>query len=87
MKNIIRIGDKTTSGGTVRSGSTAMIFRGIGAARKGDPVDCPIPGHGRTEIAEGHPTFNDHGIPIAFHGHRCACGCTLISSLSQVSAS
>jgi len=87
MKNIIRIGDKTTSGGTVRSGSTVMIFRGIGVARKGDSVDCPIPGHGRTEIAEGHPTFHDHGIPIAFHGHRCACGCTLISSLPQVSAS
>lgn len=86
MKNIIRVGDKTTSGGTVKSGSTTMIFRGIGAARKGDPVDCPIPGHGRTEIAEGHPTFHDHGIPVAFHGHRCACGCTLISSLPQMSA-
>ncbi|KAE9651626.1 PAAR domain-containing protein [Pseudomonas sp. PB105] len=87
MKNIIRIEDKTTGGGTVLSGSTVMIFRGIGAARKGDPVDCPIPGHGRTEIAEGHPTFHDHGIPVAFHGHRCACGCTLISSLFQASAS
>nr|WP_222931744.1 MULTISPECIES: PAAR domain-containing protein [unclassified Pseudomonas] len=52
-----------------------------------DPVDCLIPGHGRTEIAEGHPAFHDHGIPVAFHGHRCACGCTLISSLPQVSAS
>ncbi|WP_346266487.1 PAAR domain-containing protein [Pseudomonas sp. WS 5021] len=50
-------------------------------------MDCLIPGHGRTEIAEGHPAFHDHGIPVAFHGHRCACGCTLISSLPQVSAS
>ena len=87
MKNIIRIGDKTTGGGTVTSGSVVMKFRGIGVARKGDPVDCPIPGHGRTVIAEGHPTFHDHGIPVAFHGHRCACGCVLISSLPEASAS
>lgn len=87
MKNIIRIGDKTTGGGTVQSGSMVMIFRGIGAARQGDPVDCPLPGHGRTVIAEGHPTFHDKGIPVAFHGHRCACGCTLISSLPEASAS
>lgn len=87
MKNIIRIGDKTTGGGTVQSGSTVRIFRGIGAARQGDPVICPIPGHGRTVIAEGHPTFHDNGVPIAFHGHRCACGCALISSLPEASAS
>lgn len=31
MKNIIRIGDKTTGGDTVLSGSTVMNFRGIGA--------------------------------------------------------
>ncbi|WP_095942091.1 PAAR domain-containing protein [Pseudomonas sp. ACN8] len=87
MKNIIRIGDKTTGGGTVQSGSTVMVFRGIGAARQGDPVDCPVPGHGRTVIAEGHPVFRDNGVPVAFHGHRCACGCTLISSLPEASAS
>ncbi|MFH7092709.1 PAAR domain-containing protein, partial [Klebsiella pneumoniae] len=49
----------------------------------GDPVSCPIKGHGPTVIAEGHPTFSDHGIPVAFHGHRCACGCILLSSLPQ----
>ncbi|WP_150672544.1 PAAR domain-containing protein [Pseudomonas fluorescens] len=87
MKNIIRIGDKTTGGGTVQSGSTVMIFRGIGAARQGDPVTCLVPGHGRTVIAEGHPGFRDNGVPVAFHGHRCACGCTLISSLPEASAS
>ncbi|AZE54576.1 hypothetical protein C4K03_2421 [Pseudomonas synxantha] len=87
MKNIIRIGDKTTSGGTVLSGSTVMTFRGIGAARQGDPVICPVPGHGRTVIAEGHPVFRDNDLPVAFHGHRCACGCALISSLPEASAS
>lgn len=87
MNGIIRIGDRNSSGGTVLGGSSAMRFDGIGVARQGDPVNCPLPGHGRTSIAEGHPTFMDEGVPVAFNGHRCACGCTLVSSLPEASAS
>lgn len=87
MKGVIRIGDKTTSGGAVLAGSSAMIFEGIGAARQGDPVSCPLPGHGPTVIAEGHSTFNDNGLPVAFNSHRCACGCSLLSSLPNAAAS
>ncbi|WP_187433276.1 PAAR domain-containing protein, partial [Serratia marcescens] len=36
MLAIVRIGDKTTHGGTVLTGSGTMIFGGIGVARKGD---------------------------------------------------
>lgn len=86
MKGIIRIGDTHTGGGIVLSGSTMMKFRGIGVARQGDPVICPLPGHGKNVIAEGHPAFKDHGVPVAFHGHRCACGCVLISSLPEAAA-
>ncbi|WP_297207355.1 PAAR domain-containing protein [uncultured Pluralibacter sp.] len=86
MKGIIRIGDKNSGGGKVMSGSSKMIFSGIGVARMGDPVNCPIIGHGPTTIAEGHPTFMDNGIPVAFNGHRCACGCVLITSLPQAAA-
>ncbi|RII77159.1 PAAR domain-containing protein [Pseudomonas monteilii] len=39
MKCVIRIGDRTTGGGTVLSGSTYMYFGGIGVAREGDPVN------------------------------------------------
>jgi len=87
MDGIIRIGDKTTGGGTVLSGSSDMEFDGIGVAREGDPVRCPIPGHGRTFIAQGHPAFLDNGIPVAFDGHLCDCGCALISSLPEAGAS
>lgn len=87
MKGIIRVGDKTTSGGSVLSGSTHRKFHGIGVARIGDPVSCPIPGHGPTVVSEGHQTFKDNGVPIAFHGHRCACGCALITSLPEATAS
>ncbi|MFJ3261739.1 PAAR domain-containing protein [Pseudomonas sp. NPDC086581] len=86
MKGVIRIGDKTTSGGTVLSGSVKMIFAGIGVARVGDPVSCPIPGHGPTVVAEGHPSYEDNGALVAFHGHRCACGCALLTSLPEATA-
>lgn len=43
MKGIIRIGDKTTGGGTVISGSADMKFLGIGVARVGDAVTCLFP--------------------------------------------
>jgi uncharacterized Zn-binding protein involved in type VI secretion len=87
MKGIIRIGDKTTGGGSVLSGSAVRRFGGIGVARQGDPVSCPIIGHGPTVIAEGRLDFRDNGVPIAFDGHLCECGCALISSLPQASAS
>ncbi|MFU9139249.1 PAAR domain-containing protein [Erwinia tasmaniensis] len=81
MQGIIRIGDKPTHGGAVQSGSSTMIFGGIGVARKGDKVSCPQPGHGPTTITDGHPDYLDNGIPVAFHGHKCACGYTLNISL------
>ncbi|WP_460125119.1 PAAR domain-containing protein [Pseudomonas sp. S2_C03] len=86
MKGIIRIGDKNTSGGTVLSGSEVMRFNDIGVARKGDPVRCPVPGHGETVIEEGLSSYCDNGVPVAFEGHRCACGCVLISSMPKAGA-
>lgn len=87
MKGIIRVGDKNSRGGTVIAGSSSMRFDGIEVAREGDEVDCPIPGHGRTVIAEGNAAFKDNGVPVAFDGHRCACGCVLISSMPNAGAS
>jgi uncharacterized Zn-binding protein involved in type VI secretion len=86
MKNIIRIGDQTTGGGAVMAGSSAMTFGDIGVARVGDPVVCPLSGHGPNAVAEGHPVFKDDGLPVAFDGHRCECGCRLMSSMPEASA-
>ncbi|WP_150801727.1 PAAR domain-containing protein [Pseudomonas fluorescens] len=87
MKGIIRIGDITTSGRAVFTGSVVVKFASIPVAREGDPVLCSIPGHDRTVIAEGHPIFKNNGIPIAFDGQLCACGGALISSWSEARAS
>jgi uncharacterized Zn-binding protein involved in type VI secretion len=87
MEGIIRVGDVTTGGGIVLSGSTAKKFGGIGVARVGDPVMCPIIGHGPTVIAQGRTSYKDNGMPVAFQGHCCACGCVLISSMPAAGAS
>lgn len=87
MKGIVRKGDKTSSGGVVMAGSERMRIAGIGVAHLNDPVSCPLEGHNPSFIAEGHPTLRDEGRPIALHGYRCTCGCTLIASLGHVGAS
>ncbi|TCW00155.1 PAAR domain-containing protein [Biostraticola tofi] len=79
MQGIIRIGDKTTHGGTVLTGSSGVVFGGIPVACVGDSVSCPK--HKKTTIIEGDSSANINGKAIALHGHRCGCGCTLISSL------
>lgn len=79
MKSVIRIYDKTTHGGTVLEGSSGVKFWGREVACLMDKVSCPV--HGETFIAEGDEGSKINGRPIALHGHRCGCGCTLISSL------
>lgn len=74
MLKVIRKGDKTFHGGSVLTASATMKFGGIGAARKGDKVSCPD---------HGNPNYLDEdGLPVAFEGHKCGCGCTLINSFS-----
>ncbi|WP_209725642.1 PAAR domain-containing protein [Duganella sp. 1411] len=79
---IVRLGDFTSHGGSVISASPTHSIGGLGIARMGDHVGCPIPGHGVNLIIEGATTYLIAGRMVALHGHKCACGCTLISSLA-----
>lgn len=79
MQGVIRIGDKTTHGGTVLEGSSGVLFMGKMVSCLMDKVSCPI--HGLTCITEGDNGSTINGKPIALHGHRCGCGCSLITSL------
>lgn len=84
LKGIIRLGDSTDHGGTVITASSTMTVLGKPVARVGDLVSCPIKGHGVNPIIEGQPAFTDQGKQVALDGHKSACGCSLISSLSEV---
>lgn len=77
----------TTHGGQVLTGSGRMRINGKGVVRKGDRVSCPRDGHEDCTVIEGDEGLTDQGVPIALHGHRCSCGCTLIASGHHVGRS
>ncbi|OCG00733.1 hypothetical protein A9G10_03860 [Gilliamella sp. wkB308] len=81
---VIRLGDSTDHGGKVITASSTMIVLGKPVARVGDLVSCPIKNHGVNPIIEGESSFTDQGKCIALDGHKTACGCSLISSVSKV---
>lgn len=78
---IIRMGDPTSHGGKVVTASNTHSIGGVGIARMGDMVVCPMVGHGVNPIIEGSPTYLIGGRMVALQGHCSACGCTLISTL------
>jgi uncharacterized Zn-binding protein involved in type VI secretion len=78
---VVRLGDFTSHGGQVITASTTHTIGGIGIARVGDKVTCPLPGHGMSVIVAGVPTYLIGGRMVALHGHQGACGCSLIASV------
>lgn len=81
MPSLIYVGDKTSHGGIVLTGSPRITQNGRAAARKGDRVSCPLCGD--NQIVEGNPNICDGSLPMAFHGYKTACGATLIASSSS----
>ncbi len=81
VRHWIMVGDTTSSGGTVLTGSTPERAGGFSWARVGDEVHCHE--HGLTIVLTGDPTHRVEGSPAARHGDFCLCGCILIS-LRQV---
>ncbi|PMS14907.1 hypothetical protein C0Z18_29585 [Trinickia dabaoshanensis] len=81
MRGIIRVGDATSHGGQVITGSGVSNVMDRPVARQGDQCICPMQGHQNCVIAEGDPTFIVDGKPAAFDGHETSCGATLISSV------
>ncbi|WP_321964436.1 PAAR domain-containing protein [Paraburkholderia sp. J7] len=84
---IIVVGDSTSHGGRVITGSASHTIGDKPVARLHDLVDCPqtYPDgrpHGINKIIEAHPTFTIGGEQVALHGHHTECGCTLIGSVN-----
>jgi uncharacterized Zn-binding protein involved in type VI secretion len=76
----IRLGDKTSHGGTVIEASSMTTSGDIAVARMGDKTTCPLPGHGSPPITGGDQSTIIDGKPVARHGDPTACGATLIAS-------
>lgn len=76
---VIRVGDKTSHGGEVLSGSPNFIVDGKQVARMGDQVSCPQC-KAPTVIGSASPTYITDGKGTARDGDTTACGATLIAS-------
>lgn len=81
LKKLVRVGDTLHPyGGQVTSGSFDAF--GKPAACVGDSAVCNE--HGATRIAQGTSGSTINGRQVALDGHRCECGCTLVSSLADM---
>jgi len=81
----IVVGDTTSHGGRVVSGSPSSTWGGgeIPLARKGDKVTCPRCEPHIFEIAEGCDDSQDFGAPVALEGHKTTCGAVLVAQLDE----
>jgi len=80
-RGVIRLGDTTDHGGKVISvAHAAATDMGKPVACVGDMVECPKC-NGVFPIVEGDPQCTIMETPVAFDGHKTACGAALISSV------
>jgi type VI secretion system secreted protein VgrG len=82
----ILLGDTTSHGGVVISGSPTTTVEGRPIARVGDMVTCPLCKPHVFPIVEGLTTFTDNYMAVALHGHKIACGATLMASAAKPEA-
>ena len=83
-KQVIVVGDTLAPyGGVVISGANEDLVDGRVIVRRGDMVDCAE--HGVNPIIEGDTSSVIAGKVAALHGHRSACGCTLVSVRATLS--
>ncbi|MCD9088272.1 PAAR domain-containing protein [Stenotrophomonas sp. SY1] len=77
-RNWIVVGDATTGGGRVITGSPHTDIDGIPVARVNDKVTCPQH-KGVFPIIQGDASMIIDGQPVAINGGAVACGCRLMS--------
>ncbi len=78
-KLVAVVGDRTTKGGYIITGSGPATCGGRCIALVGDLVTCPKC-RSKGQIVEGAPNFTFHGKPAAYNGCRVACKCTPVGS-------
>lgn len=80
----VLVGDTTSHGGVVVSGSPTTLIEGRPIARIGDMVSCPLCKPHLFPIVECSPFITDLYLGVALHGHKTACGATLISAAAGI---
>ncbi|MDR2871758.1 MAG: PAAR domain-containing protein [Xanthomonadaceae bacterium] len=75
----IVLGDPTSSGGQVITGSIFSDIDGKPVARIGDQATCPAH-KGVYPIVTGDATMIVDDQPVARHGDKLACGCSVLTA-------
>ena len=78
-KPFIRLGDKTSHGGTVIEADMTFVVFDKPVALAGHKVVCPKC-KGTFPIVGGTPDMASMGMAVARHGDKTSCGATLIAS-------
>lgn len=73
----IVVGDPTSSGGKVITGSPFTAIDGKPVARVTDSASCPTH-QGSFPIVNGDPACLVDGQPVALHGSKLSCGCSVL---------
>lgn len=75
----IMLGDMTSGGGQVITGSPFTDIDGKPVARVIDQATCPTH-KGSFPIVDGDTTTVIDGQPVAVHGSTLACGCKVLAT-------
>lgn len=70
-----RLGDPHSHGGTIVEASGNVLLNGLGVARVGDHVVCPL--HGLQPIVSGSSTYRVNNRWVARVGSAVACGAVI----------
>ena len=76
------VGDATTSGGRVITGSPFTDVEGKAVARVTDKATCPKH-QGSFPIVDGDVSTIVDGHPVALHGSFLACGCRILAAVQS----
>jgi uncharacterized Zn-binding protein involved in type VI secretion len=79
-RGVIRLGDKTTHGGTVISAQPTFKVLGKAVAVQGDLTVCPQC-KGTFAIQSAGSECHHNGQAVAYDGDKAACGAELLSSI------
>ncbi len=85
MGSVARVGDTSSHGGFITSGSSTCTANGLGIARSGDTHSCPIRGHGVTALTGGS-SAKVNGQAIVRIGDSAGCGAVINSGSGTVTA-
>ena len=85
MPQVARVGDTSSHGGEIQSGSPNVNANGQAVARIGDTLGCPT--HGPNPIVSSPASGKfANGSPIATVGATTVCGAVIVSGSPDVNA-